>query len=132
MPQVAPFDFGEDTYNAGDTVSLTCTVTKGDMPIEIVWLFNETPLNSGDGVLVSRSGRKISIMSIDSIQASHRGNYSCVAKNDAGEASHSALLHVNGTKHHILGYTHFNFYILKSPFSCSANYAFRFRHGTRQ
>lgn len=99
IPQVAPFDFGEDTYNAGDTVSLTCTVTKGDMPIEILWLFNESPLNSGSGVILSRSGRKISMLSIDSIEATHRGNYTCVAKNVAGEASHSALLHVNGTNY---------------------------------
>lgn len=97
-PQLAPFDFGEDTYNAGDTVSLTCTLTKGDMPVEITWLLNSLPLNSGNGILISRSGKKISILSVDSILGSHRGNYTCVAKNDAGEVSHSAMLHVNGTK----------------------------------
>lgn len=97
LPQVAPFDFGEDTYNAGDTVSLTCTITKGDMPIEISWLFNDNPMKSSDGVVITRSGRKISMLSIDSIQGTHRGNYTCVAKNDAGTAAHSALLHVNGT-----------------------------------
>ncbi|KAI8422223.1 hypothetical protein MSG28_006118 [Choristoneura fumiferana] len=95
LPQVAPFDFGEDTYNAGDTVSLTCTITKGDMPIEISWLFNDKPMKSSDGVVIARSGRKISMLSIDSIQGTHRGNYTCVAKNDAGTAAHSALLHVN-------------------------------------
>lgn len=123
-PQVAPFDFGEDTYNAGDTVSLTCTVTKGDMPIEILWLFNENPLYIGGGVLITRSGRKISIMSIESIQASHKGNYTCVAKNDAGEAAHSALLHVNGIQFQMLCYLPFNFSISVPLFSCSANYAF--------
>lgn len=93
---MSPFDFGEETYNAGDTVSLTCTVTKGDMPVELSWLFNGDLLSSGDGVLITRSGRKISMLSIDSIKSSHRGNYTCLAKNDAGEAAHSALLHVDG------------------------------------
>lgn len=35
-------------------------------------------------------------MSIESVGASHVGEYTCVANNSAGSASHSAILKVNG------------------------------------
>lgn len=97
MPQVTPFDFGEDILNAGDTVSLTCTVGKGDLPLKIHWQLNNQTLNSGNGVLINRNGKRISILSIENVQHDHIGNYTCIAENEAGISSHSAVLSVNGT-----------------------------------
>jgi hypothetical protein len=95
-PQITPFEFGDETFNAEDTVSLTCTVAKGDLPLKIFWEFNGANLSSGNGISISRSTKRISMLSIDSIMANHRGNYTCIAGNDAGRMSHMAHLNVNG------------------------------------
>ncbi|CAG4948443.1 unnamed protein product [Colias eurytheme] len=95
VPQVTPFDFGEETLNAGDTVSLTCTVGKGDLPLKIHWQLNNAPLNSGNGVFINRNGKRISVLSIENVQHEHIGNYTCIAENEAGSSTHSALLNVN-------------------------------------
>ncbi|XP_049867725.1 Down syndrome cell adhesion molecule-like protein Dscam2 isoform X8 [Pectinophora gossypiella] len=94
-PQVQPFDFGEEILNAGDTVSLTCTVGKGDLPLKIHWQLNDKNLNSGNGVFINRNGKRISVLSIENVQHEHIGNYTCIAENDAGTTSHSAILNVN-------------------------------------
>ncbi|XP_052739469.1 cell adhesion molecule Dscam2 isoform X9 [Bicyclus anynana] len=95
LPQVTPFDFGEDILNAGDTVSLTCTVGKGDLPLKIYWQLNDQPLNSGNGLFINRNGKRISVLSIENVQHEHIGNYTCIAENEAGRSSHSAVLIVN-------------------------------------
>lgn len=97
IPQVTPFDFGEEVLNAGDTVSLTCTVGKGDIPLVIKWKLNDKPLNSADGVIINRNGKRISVLSIENVQHDHIGNYTCIAENQAGRSSHTAVLNVNGT-----------------------------------
>ncbi|XP_022815102.1 Down syndrome cell adhesion molecule-like protein Dscam2 isoform X20 [Spodoptera litura] len=95
VPQVTPFDFGEEILNAGDTVSLTCTVGKGDLPLKIHWQLNDKILNSGNGILINRNGKRISILSIENVQHEHIGNYTCIAENEAGRSSHTAVLNVN-------------------------------------
>lgn len=95
-PQMTPFDFGEEILNAGDTVSLTCTVSKGDLPLDISWELNGLVLTTSNGILITRSGNRISMLSIDSVQAVHRGNYTCIAKNEAGKVWHTSHLNVNG------------------------------------
>lgn len=100
IPQVTPFDFGEEVLNAGDTVSLTCTVGKGDIPLEIYWKLNDKPLSSENGILINRNGKRISVLSIENVQHEHIGNYSCVAENQAGRSTHSASLNVNGITHY--------------------------------
>lgn len=76
--------------------TVNCAVTKGDTPINITWRFNNYPLrNNNDGVLITKSGQRISILNIESVQARHRGNYTCSASNPAGVIEHSAELKVN-------------------------------------
>jgi hypothetical protein len=80
-------------------------VGKGDLPLKIHWQLNNQPLNSGNGgVLIIRNGKRISVLSIDNVQHEHIGNYTCVAENDAGHSSHSALLNVNGRYRIIVGF----------------------------
>nr|XP_037870636.1 Down syndrome cell adhesion molecule-like protein Dscam2 isoform X49 [Bombyx mori] len=95
VPQVTPFDFGEDILNAGETVSLTCTVGKGDLPLNIYWQLNNQSLNTGNGILINRNGKRISMLSIENVLHEHIGNYTCIAENQAGRSSHSATLKVN-------------------------------------
>lgn len=98
IPQVTPFHFGDEILNAGDTVSLTCTVGKGDLPLKIHWQLNGVDLSTGNGVVINRNGKRISVLSIENVQHEHIGNYTCIAENDAGISSHSAVLNVNGIK----------------------------------
>lgn len=98
IPQVTPFHFGDEILNAGDTVSLTCTVGKGDLPLKIHWQLNGVDLSTGNGVVINRNGKRISVLSIENVQHEHIGNYTCIAENIAGISSHSAVLNVNGIK----------------------------------
>lgn len=79
-----------------------CSVTKGDQPLKFLWTFqerNEGPIENvttNGGIVITRLNPKISTLSIESVKARHRGNYTCYAQNRAGSASHSAYLAING------------------------------------
>ncbi|XP_058830694.1 cell adhesion molecule Dscam2 isoform X40 [Topomyia yanbarensis] len=94
-PQIVPFDFGEESVFAMDMVSATCTVNKGDLPIEVTWLLNGERIYSNDGISVSRPNQRLSTLSIESVRGRHSGNYTCVAKNHAGNVDYSSPLLVN-------------------------------------
>lgn len=96
IPQIIPFDFGEESVNAGDTISAHCTVTKGDLPISIQWYLNGRLVNENDGILTGYLGKKINSLAIDSVQAEHNGEYTCSATNLAGSSNFTTYLHVNG------------------------------------
>lgn len=100
-PQILPFDFGEEEINLGDFASLQCSVHKGDLPITIKWLHNNISIDYTDGILVTKAGKKVSTVTIDSVQGHHAGEYSCVAENKAGIATFSVHLQVNGIQRFI-------------------------------
>lgn len=96
-----PFDFGAEIINMHDMVSATCTVNKGDTPLELYWTTAPEPqsgrkLMTNDGILITKTTQRISMLSIESVHARHRANYTCVARNPAGVAYHTAELSVNG------------------------------------
>lgn len=95
-PQILPFDFGEEPINTGDFATLQCSVHKGDLPIEILWLHNNQSVSQYSGITVSKVGSKISTISIDSVQESHAGSYTCIAENRAGQTQYNVELYVNG------------------------------------
>lgn len=97
LPQIAPFDFGNEAINFGDSTSLACSVHKGDLPITFSWLHNNVSVRYRNGVGVSNIGSKNSMLTIDSVTDEHSGFYTCVAQNEAGTARYSAELNVNGT-----------------------------------
>lgn len=103
IPQIVPFTFGEEDLNLDDSVTATCSVIKGDMPITIYWALSDSiestseyNISSNDGVVISKAGNKLSVLNIEAVKARHRGNYTCYAKNKAGTAKHSAYLSVHG------------------------------------
>lgn len=53
--------------------------------------------------MVTKAGKKVSTVTIDSAQEQHSGEYTCVAENKAGITRQSAYLHVYGTN----SYQHF-------------------------
>lgn len=97
LPQIVPFGFGEDEINAMDMVSASCTVNKGDLPIKITWMRNNQSIYSNDGVSISRTNQRISILSIESVRDRHSGVYTCIASNVAGTVNYTTSLWVNGT-----------------------------------
>lgn len=96
MPHIAPFDFG-DPVNAQDMATVNCAVTKGDTPFEITWRKDGFRLDTNDGVFITRSGQRTSVLTIDSVRSRHAGNYTCYVENNAGRVEHTAALIVNGT-----------------------------------
>lgn len=101
-PHIVEFSFGADEVNIYDMVSATCTVNKGDFPLDIYWVKTEVDhkhgykLQTNDGVVISRNSPRISMLSIESVRDRHRGNYTCVAENNAGVTKYSTELRVNG------------------------------------
>lgn len=95
-PHILPFSFGEDSINSGDFTNLHCSVHKGDLPIEISWLFNNMSIHNLYGITISKVGPKVSSLTIDSVQEDHAGLYTCVAVNAAGKVHFSVELNVNG------------------------------------
>lgn len=53
-------------------------------------------LTSDDGVTITRTSQKISMLVIDAVKGRHRGNYTCHAHNRGGMATHSSYLSING------------------------------------
>lgn len=96
-PQIAQFSFGDEPVNAGDMTTVNCAVTKGDLPMEIVWMFEGKPIGSDrTDTVVSNTGKRVKQLAIEAVVAKHAGEYTCVASNTAGSTSRSAILNVNG------------------------------------
>jgi hypothetical protein len=96
-PQIIPFDFGEDSVNEGDGVSVQCTVSKGDYPLNITWTLNGKPVAQDEGIGINRVSKRVSTLSIDNVQRNHVGNYSCLASNSAATDAFVTSLVINGT-----------------------------------
>ena len=96
VPQIHPFDFGEESINSGDSITVVCSIMKGDLPITFEWLHNGNTIGESDEITINRAGKKGSTLIIDNIQDIHAGQYTCKATNSAGFATHAADLHVNG------------------------------------
>ncbi|XP_029175736.1 Down syndrome cell adhesion molecule-like protein Dscam2 isoform X22 [Nylanderia fulva] len=105
-PQIAPFTFGDEAANAGEMATVQCAVIKGDLPVDIIWSFNGRVIDTANGafdehnydnsdIVISRSSKRISQLTIESVAARHAGEYSCTASNTAGTATHSSVLSVN-------------------------------------
>lgn len=96
-PHIGPFSISDGPANSGDMVSATCSIMKGDFPVEIVWKFNGRAIGFNDPDLtITRINRHMSALSIESVAARHAGEYTCVATNRAGNVTHSTTLAVNG------------------------------------
>lgn len=123
-PSIEPFSLGR-SLREGQRASIMCTISSGDLPISISWFQNELPIPGGGdggdgggsggtsndnsaeqasaeqqaalrGVRVSRVSDYSSTLLFESLLAEHTANYTCVARNDAGQVSHQAPMIVQG------------------------------------
>lgn len=76
-------------------MQVNCVLQKGDRPVNFTWVFNDIVLQSGDGIQLDYIG-KSSILTLDPVRGIHKGIYTCIASNRAGEEQVSATLVVNG------------------------------------
>lgn len=96
-PQIVPFTLGEGPVNSGESISTICTIARGDQPLEFHWFFKGEEIVEADrqSLSITKSKRR-SILEIESVSASHAGEYTCTVSNEAGATSYSANLAVNG------------------------------------
>ncbi|XP_043509544.1 Down syndrome cell adhesion molecule-like protein Dscam2 isoform X15 [Frieseomelitta varia] len=95
-PEIVPFVIGEGPANWGDTVTATCTVLKGDHPIQIEWALNGEPISRNHyDISIVNTSKRVSVLTIDAVTARHAGEYTCSVSNAAGGTSYSASLAVN-------------------------------------
>lgn len=95
-PHIVPFEAADQVF-AGESVQLTCHVSKGDAPLRITWSFHGKELSSHQGISTMKIGDRTSLLTIASATSGHSGEYSCHAANNAGIAVHSAVVNVHGT-----------------------------------
>lgn len=95
QPHITPFSFDEEP-SLGESVQVSCYVNKGDMPIDFAWILNGEPLSTERSINIARFGKKTSVLSIEYLDQSLIGNFTCVASNRAGIATYSAELFVKG------------------------------------
>ncbi|GAB1864901.1 Down syndrome cell adhesion molecule [Camponotus japonicus] len=112
-PRISPFYFGNGVME-GERTQLMCTASQGDRPFNITWLMDEKPIQvrasdggtsvssvqtvatveTSNGIQISDYPPFSSILAINSVSASHSGNYTCQISNIAGLAKHSTSLSV--------------------------------------
>lgn len=63
----------------------------------IKWTLNDEEIPRYLEVFTSKIGKRIHLLSIDSVKGDHAGNYSCIATNQAGTAKYTAPLIVIGS-----------------------------------
>ncbi|KAG8244653.1 hypothetical protein J6590_017598 [Homalodisca vitripennis] len=84
----------EEEIMAGESIQLTCHISKGDRPLQIRWNFHGEELSSHLGITTTKVGDRTSMLNISPTMAAHSGNYTCTATNRAGSSSYTATLFV--------------------------------------
>lgn len=95
-PIIVPFSFGEKSSHVNQYLTLQCTISEGDLPINILWSFNNQPITSELDIITAKMGKRSSVLTIESVTDKHAGNYVCQGQNRAGLAIYSTELKVIG------------------------------------
>lgn len=92
-----PFVFGDEPTNYGESIGIQCMINKGDLPVDIRWTLNSSPVISGENSFtITKLNARTSALNVEYLDAFHRGVYKCVASNKAGTTEYSSTLFVNG------------------------------------
>ncbi|KAK6060664.1 immunoglobulin I-set domain protein [Cooperia oncophora] len=91
VPPSVQVNSNADVTVVGDAVTLVCKAT-GNPPPSIRWNKGELPVNDeASGVHLSHDGTHLNI---ERLKSHNAGNYTCVARNEAGSAESTVLLDV--------------------------------------
>lgn len=92
---MAPFSFEGSPLQEDQYTQVTCFAVEGDLPITFNCLLNNNEIHHYTEISTSKIGKRSSMLTIESVSYRNSGNYSCSAKNEAGEASYTTQLLVN-------------------------------------
>lgn len=81
---------------AEESIRLLCTMEKGSLAIEFVWLRNGDPLPAKANVQTETISTHTSILSFSAVGRSDAGNYTCLIRNRAGSDAASIEVDVKG------------------------------------
>lgn len=95
-PKITPFSFGDEPMNQDEPISISCTISGGDLPINVRWTLNSEPIEPWHEILTEKRGKRIHVLMVESLKAKHAGKYTCLAENAAGIVEHSSELIFNG------------------------------------
>ena len=95
-PDLLPLSFGRDVLDEGSFAQLSCIAVKGDEPLQLSWTFHGSRISSDLGILTTPIGSRGTMLIISNVSYRHNGAYTCTAKNNAGKATMSTFLKVNG------------------------------------
>lgn len=122
-PKIVPFPLADEPSQMDQYITLSCTISDGDLPLNIFWTFNGQPVTSELNVMVAKLGKRSSVLTIESVLANHAGNYTCHGENAAGATTYTAELKVIGLCILCIldrnALCVINFYFLFSLFDCS-------------
>lgn len=86
---------------AGERLTLTCSVSRGDEPLSLTWLWDGDTLTPGsahtEGLSIANVNTFNSVLSIERVGQHHAGDYTCVATNAAASTRSTSTLTVHGT-----------------------------------
>ena len=96
LPSIVPFSFGSETVNQGKRAQLFCVVNDGDPPFKISWSMQGKDMSSDISISTTQLGSSASMLSIESVDYTHSGTFTCKVSNEAGYVTHTTELKVNG------------------------------------
>lgn len=96
LPRIIPFAFEKGPAQTGQYLTLQCSVPDGDLPLLIQWTLNDQQVSENLGITTIKAGKRSSLLTIDSVDDHHAGNFTCHAKNRAGKQTFTTELSVYG------------------------------------
>ncbi|KAG8187814.1 hypothetical protein JTE90_001188 [Oedothorax gibbosus] len=91
-PKIQPFIFPTNVV-IGQKASVSCTAISGDPPLDFRWLKNGKEISSGGSITI-RNVVDVSVLVIDSVDATFTANYTCQLRTSGGLDSYTASLNV--------------------------------------
>ncbi|KAH9380974.1 hypothetical protein HPB48_021080 [Haemaphysalis longicornis] len=89
-PRIQPFSFNNKVRTGGRAIA-TCTVITEAAPVTFTWTKDGARLQQADGRSIQETNL-VSVLIIQRLEASSRGNYTCRASNVIGADEHTAEL----------------------------------------
>ncbi|XP_037886831.1 Down syndrome cell adhesion molecule-like protein Dscam2 isoform X6 [Glossina fuscipes] len=94
LPRIRPFSFEDGPAQTGQYISLSCSATNGDLPLNITWFLNNEEVNESHGITTMMVNKRTSVLTIESVDDRHAGNFTCLARNPAGHQHYTTELNI--------------------------------------